>query len=78
MTRAEQLALWRQGYDAGFAAGARQRHDHDLAVHQAEVNEFRAQRRDDQIGARNALLLEVIDVLARAMLGESAREDHAA
>ncbi len=78
MTRAEALHWWRQGYEAGLAAGERQRHDHELAVHQAAVNEFRAQRRDDQQAPVDALLLQVVDVLARAMLGAQDREGSAA
>lgn len=78
MTRAEQLHWWRQGYDAGLAAGQRQRHDHELALHQAAVNEFRARRRDDEQAVTDALVLEVVDVLARAMLGDPDQEGQAA
>ena len=70
MTRAEQLAWWRQGYEAGLAAGSRQRHDEDLADHQAAVAAFRAQRQADQQAVLGALAAEVVDVLGRAMLGE--------
>jgi hypothetical protein len=68
MTRAEQLALWRQGYEAGYAAGLREHHDLELAGHQAAIARFRAQSYADQQAAVGALLAEVVDVLARALL----------
>jgi hypothetical protein len=73
MTRDEQLVWWRIGYEAGHAAGLRDRRDRDLAAHHAAVAEFRAQRHADAQAPIDALLLDVIDVLARAMLGDSPR-----
>jgi hypothetical protein len=68
-TRAEQLDWWRQGYQAGVAAGSRERQDQGEADHRNAVAEFRARRETDQQARTDALLVEVIDVLARAMLG---------
>jgi len=76
MTRAEQLHWWRQGYEAGLAAGNRQRQD--LADYQAAVAEFRAQRQADQQAITGALVAEVVDVLARAMLGDHHDQENAA
>lgn len=73
MNRAEQLHWWRQGYDAGLAAGNRQQ----LGEHQAAIAEFRAQREADEEAAIGALIAEVVDVLARA-LGEPSRREDAA
>ena len=73
MTRVEALQWWRQGYEAGLAAGERQRKDHALALHQVAVAEFQAERCADRQAAVDALVLEAIDVLSRAMLGDDWR-----
>ena len=69
MTRDEQLSIWRAGFDAGLAVGRRQRHDRELAHHLAAIAEFREQRRADQQAKVDALVLEAVDALAKAMLG---------
>ena len=69
MTRADQLDWWRQGYQAGLAAGNRERQDQAEADHHNAITEFRAQRQHDQQAVTDALILDVIDVLACAMLG---------
>jgi hypothetical protein len=65
MTRAEALRWWRAGYQAGHqAAGHEQqattRWDHLVAS-------FHAQHAADQQARIDALLLEIIDVLARLL-----------
>jgi hypothetical protein len=71
VTREEQLHWWRQGYTAGLAAGSRERQDRGEADHLNAVAEFRARRQADRQAAADALILEAVDVLARAMLGET-------
>ena len=75
MTRGEQLRWWREGYAAGLAAGARQRQEAGEAEHAIAVAEFREQRRADRQAVTDALVLELIDVLARAMLDDG-RKTH--
>lgn len=77
MNRAERLRWWRQGYEAGLAAGSRQRHDEELAAHHAAVADFHAQRKADQQTQLDALILEAVDILARAMLSESDNQEAA-
>jgi hypothetical protein len=65
MTRAEALRWWRAGYQAGHQAAeheqqATARWDHLVAS-------YRAQHAADQQARIDALLLEIIDVLARLL-----------
>lgn len=74
--REETLGWWRAGYEAGYQAGERDRADRGQADHDNAVREFYRQRREDEQARVDAVLLEAIDVLARAMLGEGvAMED---
>ena len=68
MTRAEQLDWYRRGFADGLAAGTRERRAFAEAEHQIACAEFREQRRADRQAVTDALILEAIDVLARAML----------
>ena len=68
MTRAEQLDWYRRGFADGLAAGNRERREFAGAEHQIAVAQFREQRRADRQAVTDALMLELIDVLARAML----------
>lgn len=68
MTRAEQLHWWRQGYDAGIAAASRERHEQGL--YDQSVARFHVQHDADRQAVTGALVLEAVDVLARAMLGD--------
>jgi hypothetical protein len=70
VTRAEQLHWWRQGYETGYAAGLRQQtHQEDLGTYQLAVAEFRDRRQADRQAVIGALLLDLIDVLSKALLG---------
>lgn len=65
MTRAEALLWWRAGYQAGHQAAEHEQHaaarwDHLVAS-------YRAQHAADQQARTDALLLEIIDVLARLL-----------
>lgn len=73
MTRGAALRWWRAGYEAGYRAGERDRIDRGQADYGNAVREFHAQRQADEQARADALMLEVIDVLARAMLGEERR-----
>lgn len=68
--RADQLRWWRDGYTAGLAAGNRERADHGEADHRNAIAEFRARRQADRQAVAGAMVLDVIDVLARAMLSD--------
>ena len=76
MTRAEQLHWWRQGYDAGLAAGSRQREKQEH--YDQAVADFREQHAADRDAVTGALILDAVDVLARAMLGSGAAAEPAA
>ena len=65
MTRGEALRWWRAGYQAGHQAAEHKRQaaarwDHLVAS-------YRAQHAADQQARIDALLLEIIDVLARLL-----------
>jgi hypothetical protein len=67
VTRAQQLVLWRTGYEAG-------RHDQaatDMGILAAAIRHTAATR-------QRQLLTEVIGVLARAMLGDACDQERAA
>lgn len=72
MNRNEALHWWRQGYEAGRQAQAA-----DDAVDRALATAVRQAAADRQAGTE-ALLREVIHVLAEAMLGEISTEERAA
>lgn len=90
MTRDEALRWYREGYTAGLAEGKRQHQADDLAAdvydhlsavdnHMAAVATFHGQRRADEQAVIGALIAEVVDLLARAMLGDPCvREGNAA
>ena len=62
-TRAEALRWWRAGYQAGHQAAE---HEQQAAARWNHlVASFRAQRAADQQARIDALLLEIIDALAR-------------
>jgi hypothetical protein len=65
LTRGEQLAWWRRGFEAGQA----DRHDRGQADHVNACAEFPVQRAADQQAVIGALLLDVVDALASAMAG---------
>ena len=63
MTRAQALRWWRAGYQAGHQAAE---HEQQAAARWNHlVASFRAQRAADQQARTDALLLEIIDALAR-------------
>ena len=65
MTRAEALRWWRAGYQAGHQAAE---HEQQAAARWHRlVASYRAQHATDQQAKVNALLLEIIDVLARLL-----------
>jgi hypothetical protein len=82
LSRAQALRWWQAGFQAGSDARlAACAHEHDYqaaAEYWAAVAQYRAERAADQAARRDALLLEVIDVLARAMMGSECRSDQAA
>jgi hypothetical protein len=65
MTRAEALRWWRAGYQAGHQAAD---HEQQAAARWDHlVVSYRAQHAADQQARIEALLLELIDVLARLL-----------
>jgi hypothetical protein len=65
MTRAEALRWWRVGYQAGHQAAG---HEQQAAARWDHlVTSYRAQHAADQQARIDALLLEIIDVLARLL-----------
>ena len=65
MTRAEALRWWQAGYQAGHQAAE---HEQQAAARWDHlVVSYRAQHAADQQAKINALLLELIDVLARLL-----------
>jgi hypothetical protein len=65
MTRAEALRWWRAGYQAGHQAAE---HEQQAAARRDHlVASYRAQHAADQQARIDALLLEIIDVLARLL-----------
>ena len=65
MTRAEALRWWRAGYQAGHQAAE---HEQQAAARWDQlVASYRAQHAADQQAKINALLLELIDALARLL-----------
>jgi hypothetical protein len=65
MTRAEALRWWRAGYQAGQQAAE---HEQQAAARWDHlVASYRAQHTADQQARIDALLLEIIDVLARLL-----------
>jgi hypothetical protein len=65
MTRAEALRWWRSGYQAGHQAAE---HEQQAAARRDHlVASYRAQHAADQQARIDALLLEVIGVLARLL-----------
>ena len=68
MTRAEALRWWRAGYQAGHQAAE---HEQQAAARWDHlVVSYRAQHAADQQAKTDALLLEVIDALARLLNGD--------
>jgi len=66
--RAEALRWWRAGYQAGHQAAGHEQHS--AARWDQLVTSYRAQHAADQQAKTDALLLEVIDVLARLFNGD--------
>jgi len=65
ITRAEALRWWRAGYQAGHQAAE---HEQQAAARWEHlVASYRAQHAADQQARIDALLLEIIDVLARLL-----------
>ena len=65
MTRAEALRWWQAGYQAGHQAAE---HEQQAAARWDHfVVSYRAQHAADQQARIDALLLEIIDVLARLL-----------
>ena len=65
MTRAEALRWWQAGYQAGHQAAE---HEQQAAARwDRPVASYRAQHAADQQARIDALLLEIIDVLARLL-----------
>ena len=65
MTRAEALHWWRAGYQAGHQAAE---HEQQAAARRDRLTtSYRAQHATDQQARIDALLLEIIDVLARLL-----------
>ncbi len=65
ITRAEALRWWRAGYQAGHQAAE---HEQQAAAQWDRlVASYRAQHAADQQARTDALLLEIIDVLARLL-----------
>ena len=62
ITRAEALRWWRAGYQAGHQAAEHEQHS--AARWDQLVTSYRAQHNADQQARIDALLLEIIDVLA--------------
>jgi len=70
VTRADQLHWWQQGYEIGFAAGLRQQaQQEDLGAYRLAVAEFRDRRQADRQAVIDALLLDVVDILSKALFG---------
>ena len=70
MTRADQLRWWQYGYETGFAAGLRkQAHRENLVTYQLAAAEFRDRHHADRQAVIDALLLDVIDILSKALSG---------
>ena len=68
MTRAEALRWWRAGYQAGHQAAE---HEQQATARWDQlVASYRTQHAADQQVKINALLLELIDVLARLLNGD--------
>ena len=65
LTRARALHWWRAGYQAGHQAAEHEQHS--AARWDQLVTSYRAQHAADQQAKINALLLELIDVLARLL-----------
>jgi hypothetical protein len=74
MTREEALHWWRQGYESGILAAQRATDTRGGADHTIAIREFHATCRADQQAKADALLLEAMGVLARAMLGDHPAE----
>ena len=68
ITRAEALRWWRAGYQAGHQAAEHEQHS--AARWDQLVTSYRAQHDTDQQAKTDALLLEVIDALARLLNGD--------
>ena len=68
ITRAEALRWWRAGYQAGHQAAEHEQHS--AARWDQLVTSYRAQHAADHQAKTDALLLEVIDVLARLLNGD--------
>ncbi len=65
MTRAEALRWWQAGYQAGHQAAG---HEQQAAARWDQLAvSYRTQHAADQQAKINALLLELIDVLARLL-----------
>ena len=68
MNRAEALHWWRAGYEAGHQAAG---HEQQAAARRHHLAaSYRAQHAADQQAKTDALLLEVIDALARLLNGD--------
>jgi hypothetical protein len=68
MNRAEALRWWQAGYQAGHHAAE---HEQQAAARWDRlVTSYHAQHAADQQAKINALLLELIDVLARLLNGD--------
>jgi hypothetical protein len=65
MTRAEALRWWRAGYQAGHQAAEHEQQA--TARWDRHVASYRTQHAADRQAKINALLLELIDVLARLL-----------
>ncbi len=65
IARAEALRWWRAGYQAGHQAAEHEQHA--AARWDRLVASYRAQHAADQQARTDALLLEIIDVLARLL-----------
>jgi hypothetical protein len=68
MNRAEALRWWQAGYQAGHHAAE---HEQQAAARWDRlITSYRAQHAADQQAKIDALLLELIDVLARLLNGD--------
>ena len=76
ITRAEALHWWRAGYQAGHQAAEHEQHA--AARWDRLVASYHAQHDTDQQAKTDALLLELIDVLARQLNSRDHPGNHTA
>jgi hypothetical protein len=76
ITRAEALHWWRAGYQAGHQAAEHEQHA--AARWDRLVASYHAQHDTDQQARTDALLLELIDVLARLLNSRDHPGNHTA